>query len=84
MLAQAQNTAIKLHPHAYWIFKIDEDILLSNHYFEKMLNTYHKAKKSCCKSIGFLVPLINLNAGGVKIFWKQFMHTINLKNNSGN
>lgn len=68
LLAQAQNTAIKLHPHAYWIFKIDEDILLSNHYFEKMLNTYHKAKKSCCKSIGFLVPLINLNAGGVKIF----------------
>lgn len=68
LLAQAQNTAIKLHPYAKWIFKIDEDILLSDHYFEKMLDTYQRAEKSYYKRIGFLAPLINLNAGGIKIF----------------
>lgn len=68
LLAQVQNTAIKLHPKADWIFKIDEDILISDNYFAKLKKTYEKAELKLDKEIGFVAPLINLNACGVKIF----------------
>ena len=44
LLAQAQNTAIKLHPHAQWIYKIDEDIILSDHYLQKLKQKYRRVE----------------------------------------
>lgn len=65
LLAQAQNTAIKLHPQAKWIFKIDEDIILSKNYFQKLKDGYLLAEKELFAQIGFVSPLINLNAACV-------------------
>ena len=45
LLAQAQNTAIKLHPDAHWIYKIDEDIILSDSYLSKMKHSYIRFTK---------------------------------------
>lgn len=78
LLAQVQNTAIKLHPNAKWIFKIDEDIIISDNYFNKMKKTWSRATHESYYPIGFVSPLINLNAGGFRIFlesidqWNDF------------
>ena len=73
LLAQAQNTAINLHPNAQWIYKIDEDILLSDNYFAKMKSTLNRAQNELHYYVGFVSPLINLNAAG----FRMFLETIN-------
>ena len=73
LLAQAQNTAIKLHENAKWIYKIDEDILISDNYFSKLKDAYVNIELKHNKEIGFIAPLINLNACGVE----KFLRTIN-------
>ena len=55
-----QNVAIMLHPKAKYIFKLDEDIFVTDRYFEKMLNAYTHSKKSYYQP-GFLAPIIPLN-----------------------
>lgn len=67
-LAQAQNTAISLHPSARWIYKIDEDIIISDNYFSKLKNGYYLAEQKLFSQIGFVTPLLNLNAACVYIF----------------
>lgn len=68
LLARIQNKAISLHPNAKYIFKIDEDIILCNNYFSKMLSSYALAESKSNYEIGFLAPLINLNAFCSKYF----------------
>ena len=67
-LAQAQNTAISLHPSARWIYKIDEDIIISDNYFSKLKNGYYLAEQKLFSQIGFVTPLLNLNAACVYNF----------------
>lgn len=76
LLAQAQNTAIMLHPHAKWIYKIDEDIILSDYYFSKLKRGYSLAERCLFAQIGFVTPLINLNAA----CFPYFLETIGKKN----
>lgn len=68
LLAQAQNTAIKLHPNAKWIYKIDEDIIISDQYFSKMKRGFLLAEKQLFAQMGFATPLLNLNAACVHHF----------------
>lgn len=67
-LARAQNVAIKIHPNAKYIFKIDEDILLSKDYFTRMMAAYQRAEPELSCRLGFMAPLINLNGYCSKIF----------------
>jgi hypothetical protein len=83
LLAQAQNTAIKLHPKAKWIYKIDEDIILSDHYFSKIKNGYSSAERSLFAQIGFVTPLINLNAACVSYFLDSIGKTDEMKEHFG-
>ena len=55
-----QNVAISLHPEAQYIYKIDEDIFITNNYFEKMMDAYLLAKTSDYDP-GFVAPLIPVN-----------------------
>lgn len=55
-----QNVAINLHPKAKYIFKLDEDIFLTEGYFEKMLRAYKHSEQQFYKT-GFLAPIIPLN-----------------------
>lgn len=59
-VALVQNVAIKLHPKAKLIFKLDEDIFITNNYFEKMIIAYEHAKKQNYK-LGFIAPIIPIN-----------------------
>lgn len=68
LLAQVQNTAIKLHPKAKWIYKIDEDILLSSNYLSRLKHVYNKADIDNYYPIGFMGPLLNVNAACAPFF----------------
>lgn len=73
LLAQAQNTAIMLHPNAKWIFKIDEDIIVPPNFFSGLKHSYLNLEKDDSKyyDIGFMGPLINLNGCGTPVFLKS-------------
>ena len=62
MLSQVQNVAIRLHAKAKWIFKIDEDILLSHNYFKKLKDRYMEVNSNADYPVGMMCPLININA----------------------
>lgn len=58
-----QNVAIKLHPNAEYIFKLDEDIFITEGFFEGMLRAYDHASNG--KFIpGVIAPIIPVNGYG--------------------
>ena len=60
-LALAQNKAIELHPNAENIFKLDEDIFISENYFEELKNVYDSASLNEKTPVGFVSPTLNVN-----------------------
>lgn len=68
LLAQVQNVAINLHPSARYIFKIDEDILLSNDYFDRLKKAFKCTEGKTPYPTGFMGPIININAYGAYAF----------------
>ena len=56
-----QNIAIKLHPNADYIFKLDEDIFITEHYFEKLFYAFEKASQTRYIP-GVVAPLLLVNA----------------------
>lgn len=71
LLSQAQNTAIRLHPNAKWIFKLDEDIVLPINYFDDMISAYQRAERTLFYKIGILAPMLNVNANGMIPFLRS-------------
>lgn len=59
----AQNIAIDLHKKANYIFKMDEDIFITENYFEKMINAYKKTANSYY-NCGVMAPLLPINGYG--------------------
>lgn len=55
-----QNVAISKHPNAQYIFKLDEDVFITENYFESMLESYEHAKQGRY-SPGVMAPLLNIN-----------------------
>ena len=62
-LTLAQNLAIDYHPAAEWIYKIDEDMFITEGFFENMKSTYQMALTGHYVP-GFVAPLINVNGYG--------------------
>lgn len=60
-LSFIQNLAIKLHPNAQWIYKLDEDMFLTEGFFEKMLETWREVADNTFYAPAFVAPLINVN-----------------------
>ncbi len=57
----AQNLAIREHPAARFIFKIDEDIFIGEGFFERLLAAYQRVEAEATYRVGFLSPLLNVN-----------------------
>lgn len=55
-----QNAAIAHHPKAKYIFKLDEDIFITENYFENMLKAYKHAMEGFYRP-GVMAPLIPIN-----------------------
>ncbi|MDO5709317.1 MAG: hypothetical protein Q4G41_04295 [Coriobacteriales bacterium] len=63
-LCLVQNIAIDCHPHAQWIYKLDEDMFVTKGFFEKMLETYEHVQNETMYEPAFVAPLINVNCYG--------------------
>lgn len=57
----AQNLAILEHPEAEWIYKLDEDMFITNQYFENLLLGYKHIEEEGLYNPGFVAPIININ-----------------------
>lgn len=55
-----QNVAIKLHPNANYIFKLDEDIFITEGYFANLMRAYQHSKDGKFFP-GVMAPLIPIN-----------------------
>lgn len=63
-LSLVQNIAIELHPHAQWIYKLDEDMFLTEGFFEAMIDTYRHLEEDTLYKPAFVSPLINVSCYG--------------------
>lgn len=66
-----QNVSIKLHPKASWIYKLDEDIFITENYFKNMMRAYKHASLGFYNP-GVIAPLIPINGyGHIRILEKN-------------
>ena len=73
-LTMAQNIAILLHPKAEWLYKMDEDIFVTKHCFQTLLDTFNTVYKKDDYNIAFVAPLIPINGyGHVRVLQKLGM-----------
>ncbi|MDY6549684.1 glycosyltransferase family protein [Acinetobacter faecalis] len=68
----ALNQAIRLHPNADYIYKLDEDILISENFFENLKMGYELTSKKSLLEPGFVAPVLNINGISYSIFLKEF------------
>lgn len=60
----AQNIAIDLFDKANYIYKLDEDIFVTEGYFETLMHTYETVRREGEYDVGFVAPLIPINGYG--------------------
>lgn len=76
-VALAQNLAIHLNPAAKYIYKMDEDIFLTEGCFETLFETYCRIKRDGKSDVGFVTPVIPLNGfGHLKVLKKYDLTNI--------
>ena len=60
-LTLVQNMGVCLFDRARWIYKMDEDIFLTEGCFDKLFDTYLKVEENEPYNVGFTAPLMPLN-----------------------
>lgn len=65
-----QNAAINLHPNAQYIYKLDEDIFITEGFFENLMDAYQHAKKGDYNP-GVIAPLLLVNGFCTPIILKM-------------
>lgn len=68
----AINKAISLHPAADYIYKLDEDIFISNEFFSSLREGYEYAWKNSMLEPGFVAPVLNVNGVSYRIMLREF------------
>lgn len=65
-LSLTQNLTIKEHPAAKWVYKMDEDIFITDGLFEELLDTYRLVEKEKKYAVGIVAPLMAVNSYGYR------------------
>lgn len=71
----ALNKAIKLHPSADFIYKLDEDIIIPFGFFDSLRSGYNLAWEDSLLEPGFVAPVLNING----ITYKYFLEVLGLE-----
>ncbi len=58
------NLAVARHPQARWLFKLDEDIVIGEGFFDRLIAGHQRIEDEGSYRLGFLAPLLNLNGHG--------------------
>lgn len=74
-VALAQNLAIRAHPDARHVFKLDEDIVLGEGFFERLLAGYERIDEEGTWKPGFVAPVLNVNG----FSYVEFLRTLGLE-----
>ncbi len=70
-LALSQNLAIKWHPNAEFIYKINEDVFITEWFFRKLKKKY-KLSIQCSDYIPWAIsPVVNINPATYKFFLQK-------------
>ena len=56
-----QNMALKLFPNANYIYKLDEDIFVTENFFKTVRETYDNVQEKGEYNVGFVAPIIPVN-----------------------
>jgi hypothetical protein len=67
-LSLAQNLAIRHHPAARWIHKLDEDIFVADGYFDALQAGYERVRAEGRFRPGFAAPVLNVNGFSYRLF----------------
>jgi hypothetical protein len=67
----ALNISINIHPKAKWICKMDEDIFISNKFFENLKDGYIEIKNQGDYNPGATTPILNINGVTYRIFLEK-------------
>ena len=67
-----QNIAINIFNKANLIYKLDEDIFVTENYFDTLLATYNDCEKNGEYNVGFVAPTIPINGYGNMVVLKRF------------
>lgn len=68
----ALNTAINIFNNAEYIYKIDEDIFITEKYFQKLKQGYINVEKNSLNTCGFIAPIMPLNGIGYVEILKNY------------
>ncbi|MDQ1373456.1 MAG: hypothetical protein QOJ09_794 [Actinomycetota bacterium] len=60
-ISTVQNIAIREHPQADWIYKVDEDVLVTDKCFEHVRSGYLAVEDTGEFRPGFAAPILNVN-----------------------
>ncbi len=71
----AQNLAIARHPDARWVIKLDEDIVIGEGFFERLLAAYERVVAGGRYRPGFCAPVLNVNG----FSYLRFLQTMGLE-----
>lgn len=71
-VAKIQNTAIQLFKKAKYIYKLDEDIFITENYFKTLLKTMKDCEENGEYQVGIVAPLIPINGFGNLEILKRF------------
>lgn len=66
-----QNLAISLHANANWIYKLDEDIFISEGFFDSLLEGYLRIEAEGLYNPGLCSPVLNVNGYSYITFLKS-------------
>jgi len=70
-LGLAQNHAVRLHPHAEYLCKLDEDIFISHGFLEGLFETLEEAEAGGLHRPGFVAPILNVNGFTSRLFLEE-------------
>ena len=65
-LALVQNFAIREHTSAKWIYKMDEDVFVTDGLFDELMDTYLTVEKQKKYFMGFVAPIMAVNNYGYR------------------
>ena len=71
----AQNLAIARHPSARWVYKLDEDIVIGEGFFDRLRAAYERVAAEGRYHPGFCAPVLNVNG----FSYLRFLQTMGLE-----
>ena len=70
-LSLIQNIAIKLHPNAGYIYKLDEDMFICEGFFDGLMEAFTEVESRSHYHVGIVAPVIPVNPHGAVRFMEK-------------